>query len=248
MKRFVKLLLMALRVLFRPNTSAKVFFYHDIGVVHTSMGTKEEVFWKQMKALQRFRSGAESLVCFDDGFRGVWDFRERFRQEGITPTVFVAVRLVGQPGYLTWDEIRTLQNDYGFTFQCHTWSHQTLVGEMIDESPKEKRTEAWYHRELIESRDEISRQLGRSVEALCFPVGLFNETLVDRCRKAGYRRVYTCLPGDRTETFVQSRNLVQDLDLLGFKLVLRGGLMAFRGRYLRQHCVRDGNEPCQSSI
>jgi len=233
LRKALKSALMFGRVLWRRDAAPKVVFYHDVGTAYTPMGTGRATFWTHVSLL---RNG--DVVCFDDGFRGVWDERKVFRAHGLHPLVFLAVRLVGQSGYLTWDEVRTLQNDYGFEFQCHTWSHQTLAGEMINESPVEERSEAWYRRELLESKSELERQLCRPVSALCFPVGNFSEDVLRRCREAGYVQVYSSYPGNVTDEYIQPRCLVQDFSALGFKLALNGGMMAFRDRYLRMHWVR----------
>ena len=185
-------------------------------------------------------------VCFDDGFRGIWDSRERFLEQKVRPTVFLAVRLVGQPGYLTWGEIRRLEHDFGFVFQCHTWSHQTLAGPMIDESPKEERTVAWFRRELVESKIEIANQLGHDVSELCFPVGYFNDDVIRRCQDAGYVKVYSSIPGNagtgvcgRWEGYVEPRCLCQFLSTREFEYVLGGGMNLLARRYFRMHYVSE---------
>ena len=239
MKRLIKGLLLLLGAVVRFNRAPKVVFYHDIGTAYTPMGTPTNVFWKHMAILNEDRKkGIVHQVCFDDGFRGVWDEREHLRSAGIVPKVFIAVRLVGTPGYLTWDEIRTLKRDYGFDFQSHTWSHQTLAGPMIDESPIEERTEEWFNRELAGSRTELTQRLGCEVDELCFPAGYFSDELIERCRRAGYRRLYSCLPGDITDDYMQSRNLVQDLTPFEFRLTLCGGMNILRNHFIRRHCVR----------
>lgn len=232
MARHIKTILIWVWSILRRDTSPKVVFYHDVGTKHTPMGTEEKTFWAHMAQL---RLG--DRVCLDDGFRGAWEHREQFRQMGICPFVSIAVRLVGQPGYLTWDEIRELQNDYGFTFVNHTWSHQTLAGEMIDESPIEERTEAWYERELVASKQKIEAEIGRPVDTLCFPVGLVSEAVIERCKRAGYRQVYASYPGNVTNDYVQPRCLCQDLSPLAFRAALNGGLNFFRARYRKRHWV-----------
>ncbi len=243
----------------RRDIVPKVVFYHDIGKRWTPMGTDEKIFIKHMKILGSRVKGVGSsgdVVCFDDGFRGLYDYREELREWGlgsrILVKVFVAPRLVGQPGYLTWDEIRVLNREYGIDFQCHTWSHQTLAGPMIDESPKEERTEEWYERELIASKEAINRELKSEsvkckVDELCFPVGNFSDDVIRRCKEAGYKKVYASYPGNLGEGedegggYVQPRCLVQDLGVMGFKAVLNGGMEIFKKRYLKMHKV-DGAE------
>lgn len=243
MARLIKRLLMIVQVLRHRDGAAKVVFYHDVGKAYTSMGTDAHMFWRHMHIFcednANRASCARHKVCFDDGFRGIWDCREELKQQGLRPMVFLAVRLIGLPGYLTRDEILLLQRDYGFDFECHAWSHQTLAGPMIDESPMEDRTEAWYDRELVASKSELEKMLGKTVNSICLPVGNFSGAVLRRCKRAGYDKVYMSYPGNICEKYVQPRNLVQDMSAFDFKLALNGGLMALFDRYYKLHKFED---------
>lgn len=234
MKSLIKTFLLVFYSFLHPDRSRKVIFYHDIGLSYTPMGTPLELFKRHLAILAEYEAcGTKHVICFDDGFRGLYDHKELVKSLGVK--VFVAVDLVGKPGYLTWDEMRELQKNYGVDFQCHTWSHQTLVGEMIDESPIEDRAEGWYKRELEESRAKIAGELGTTVDELCFPVGLFSGELIDRCKAVGYRRVYASYPGNFSNDYLVPRCLVQDLSPCAFAAALNGGLMFFKNRYLALH-------------
>lgn len=236
-KSVIKWWMMWWRATAQSDSAAKIVFYHDIGVENTPMGTPTELFWAHMAVLKQVDGGHR--VAFDDGFRGIWSERENLKREGIRPLVFLPIRLIGMPGYLTWDEVLVLQNEYRFDFQCHTWSHQTLVGEYIDESPIAPRTDEWYKRELVEAKSELEKRLGKTVTGLCFPAGMFSEDVVRRCREAGYEKLYASYPGnipDEDELIVP-RNLVQDFGVSAFQLVLKGGMMAFEKRYRGLHYV-----------
>ena len=226
----IKTFLFFLYALVRRDARPKVVFYHDVGMEWTPMGTPRKIFWAHMKMLRK-----DDVVCLDDGFRGVWDEREKFKVMGLCPRISVAPRLVGTKGYLNWDELRILHKDYGFAVICHGWSHQTLSGPMIDESPMEERTEDWYRRELVESKAKIAAEIGAEVDELCFPVGLFGDELLARCRASGYKKVYASYPGDVGDDYVQPRCLVQDLGAIGFWATLRGGMNVFKKRYYRTH-------------
>lgn len=226
----IKTFLFFLYALVRRDARPKVVFYHDVGTEWTPMGTPRQTFWAHMKWLRR-----SDVVCLDDGFRGAWDEREKFKAMGLRPRISVAPRLVGTKDYLNWDELRILHKDYGFAIVCHGWSHQTLAGPMIDESPKEERTEAWYHRELVESRAKIAAEIGAEVDELCFPVGYFSDELIERCKKAGYKKVYASYPGNVCEDYVQPRCIAQDLGGIGFWAMLRSGMDVFKNRYYRAH-------------
>ena len=231
--RFVKRLALLVGSVFAHDTSPKVVFYHDIGQKWTPMGTPVDLFLAHMKYLRK-----GDVVCFDDGFRGIWDERDLLGRVKCV-IVFVAVELVGRPGYLTWDEIRELQNKYGIAFQCHTWSHQTLAGpwnvEVVE--PKEGRTEEWYKHELVDSKAELERMLCKKVTALCFPVGYFSDKVISRCKAAGYEKVYASYPGNVTGDYVQPRCLVQHMSAGEFKSVLKGAMNLFRWHYFMRHKV-----------
>ena len=234
MKRLLKTLILWLNALVKRDTAPKCIFYHDVSTDYTPMGTSRDIFWKHMNLLR-----TKDVVCFDDGFRGIWNEREEFKQRNLCPKVFLAVGLVGKPNYLTWQEILSLQNEYGFDFQCHTWSHQTLTGPYNEEipTPIEGRTEAWFEKELVESKRELEVRLGKPITELCFPVGYFSDAIVNRCQEAGYERVWASYPGNLSTEFVQPRCLCQDLSAFEVKYVLNGGMSPLAKRYLKMHKV-----------
>ena len=238
MVKVIKGLLIRGLAFVHKDDSPKVFFYHDIGKRYTPMGTEVDIFFSHMKYMRK-----GDVLCFDDGFRGIWDEREGVsrveRAEHKKKIVFLAVGLIGRSGYLTWDEIRELQDKYGFEFQCHTWSHQTLAGPWNDEEPvpTEGRTEEWYRHELVDSKAELERRLGKKVTALCFPVGYFSDDVISRCTAAGYEKVYASYPGNIVDAYVQPRCLVQNMSVGEFKSVLNGGMNLLGRRYLKRHKV-----------
>lgn len=232
-KRILRPAALKLFALFRRNRKPKTVYYHDVGTKWTAMGTPEARFRAH---LRRLRPG--DTVCFDDGFRGIWEARELFRENGIRPIVFVAPALAGKTGYLTWEEMKALQDGYGFDFQSHTWSHQTLAGGFIDESelPPAGRSDEWFGRELVQSKAEIGRRLGKRVTAICFPAGRFSDDVVARCRAAGYECAYGSFPGEDLDGgFVKARLLAQDLSAGELASALRGGMDVLAKRYLRMH-------------
>jgi peptidoglycan/xylan/chitin deacetylase (PgdA/CDA1 family) len=152
----------------------------------------------------------------------------------LRPTVFIAIGLVGQDGYMSWNEIRELQDEYGFIFESHTWSHQTLVGRYIKDSPVAERTEEWFKHELEDSRIEMGRRLGKDVTALCFPAGCFSDEIVARCVMAGYKTLFASYPGrihdNHTAVGLEGamiipRHLVQHSSEKEFSAVLYGALL-----------------------
>ena len=238
MKKIAKhLVLKTLAFLFR-NDSPKVVYYHDVGTTYTDMGTSGELLkahiscalqmgFSFVSKLEDLTSPKKLLMCFDDGFRGLWDARDYFFHVSICPTVFIAVDLVGRPGYLTWDEIRELQH-HGFTFQSHTWSHSPLTDVPDKELPHE----------LADARMAIGCELGRDPDMLCFPCGMHSQKVIDAAKSAGYKKLFASYPGCVTpDDYVVPRNLVQNLTTADFAHVVHGALCPLKNRYVRQHFI-----------
>lgn len=235
--------------------SGKVVFYHDVfgRQKYTGMGTPLSMFqehiltarvngWQIVDGIPSHDK--ELMICFDDGFHGLYDCRDDLKAMSLHPTVFIAVNLVGKDGYLTWDEIRELQDKYGYIFESHTWSHQTLVGRYIKDSPVAERTDEWFTHELEDSRTEIGRRLCKDVTKLCFPAGCFSDEIVARCLAAGYKTLFVSYPSRIQEKntaigldrgMIIPRHLVQHSNEREFSAILHGALLPFKGRYLKQH-------------
>lgn len=239
-QRLVKLgLLWIGSILFR-NKKSKILFYHDVytrkgyvapdcGIV---MGTPLDVFKKHVEAIKAegFRivphiTEEEGEVCImlDDGFRGVWENRHYFYEHNICPTIFLAVDLIGQDGFLNTDEIIELQN-HGFIFESHGWTHTNLTTKNDNELT----------RELKNSRIYLSKMLQKDVQEICLPIGYFSNHLIEMARKQGYSEIYSSIPGEYTNKIygtLRPRILCQFASPFEVKLLLRGGGNIIRKRY-----------------
>ena len=218
--------------------SSKAVFYHDFftGRPVTGMATPLSLFREHldMAGYLGFRAvtsindtGRQMQVCLDDGFAGVWECREFFHGLDWWPTVFLAVELIGRPDYLSREQILELQRD-GFRFQSHGWSHRPLTEVPLEELAHE----------TADSKSRLEDLLGTEVSELCFPVGMFSPKVLDACRDAGYRRMYSSIPGNFSKEIfpgVVRRNLVQFYSPNEFRSALLGGLSPFAGRYFRMH-------------
>lgn len=233
-KNTVKRLLILIYGFFRKDTFGKIIYYHDVSRKYTNQGTPIELFKKHMALLHKKgfeivseipSKNKEVMICFDDGWRGVWDYRQYFIDKGIHPTVFLIVDFIGKEGYLSKHEILKLQS-YGFKFQGHTYSHKNVTEVFGDE----------LQRELVESRIVLSNLLNHKVDEFCFPRGEYSDDLVRKALYSGYNRVYICTPGNADKNDkVLKRNLVQKSTPNEFFAILNGGLGLFRNHVEKLH-------------
>ena len=133
-----------------------------------------------------------AAITFDDGFEDfLLQALPELRTRNLPSTVFVIVRAVGQEfgtrerldRVMSVQQLRDLPEDL-VTIGSHTLTHPFL--------PETTKTEAY--QEIVESRKQLEKMLDRPIELFSFPFGGFTQALVDICREAGYRRVFTTLP------------------------------------------------------
>lgn len=240
----MKLLLLWIGSILYHNHKSKVVFYHDVFSdksyksldTDILLGTPIETFKEHISTIKKegfeivpYITEAERQVSimFDDGFRGIWDNRDFFRENQIRPTVFLAVDLIGKDGFLTKDEILELQNQYDFIFQCHGWSHTDLS----------KCNEIELEKELCESRNYLSKLIGHEVNSICLPKGFFSDCLLSSTKLKEYTHIYSSVPGNYDEKVfgMIRRNLCQFATKREVALIINGGNEMIKNRYLKLH-------------
>jgi peptidoglycan/xylan/chitin deacetylase (PgdA/CDA1 family) len=165
-----------------------------------------------------------AAVTFDDGFTNVADQAvPELVLRKIPATIFVTSDLLGQdpgwkgyPGrFMSVDELKQLPADL-ISLGSHTRTHPFL--------PKLNREQAID--EIATSRAKLERMLNREFTLFAFPYGAFNENLINICREAGYKRIFTTLPYPAelgSKEFVSGRVTVEPTDWpIEFYLKLSG--------------------------
>jgi peptidoglycan/xylan/chitin deacetylase (PgdA/CDA1 family) len=152
-------------------------------------------------------------ITFDDGFE---DFLTQalpeLEKRKIPATVFMIAdginREFGSESYA--EKLLSLEQMRGLPPSLVTIGSHTLTHPMLAEL-----SEGEARREIQQSKTKLEAILGREVRQFSFPYGGFNETLVELCREAGYKRVYTTLPAfafERRDEFVTGRVRIDPTD------------------------------------
>lgn len=122
-----------------------------------------------------------TVITFDDGCEETatvaWPILKR---HGFPATVFVTPAEVGQPGFVTWEQVTTMAQD-GMTIGSHTMHHRYLPlvkPEDLDE-------------ELMGSKRIVEQHIGRAVDFLSYPIGGFTSQAQAVAKQAGYRAAVT---------------------------------------------------------
>ncbi|HXK23404.1 MAG TPA: polysaccharide deacetylase family protein [Myxococcota bacterium] len=149
-------------------------------------------------------------ITHDDGYLDNYEHAAPILQKlGLPATFFVTTRFLGSDtvpvwdehlqqrlAWMTWDHLHELSSA-GIDIGSHTCSHADL-GRVTGEEAQ---------RELTESRRELERELGRTVDLFAYPFGGAKNMLPEnvKCvRQAGYRCCLSCYGGlapDGTDPF-----------------------------------------------
>lgn len=121
------------------------------------------------------------VLTFDDGCENFYtEAFPRLLRYGFTATVFIVTDWIGKKGYLSWQQLRELQNG-GMTIGSHTCSHPHLP----DLDPSQIR------REIEVSKKNLEEGLHHPVSLFCYPFGGFNAPAIEFVRSAGYQLAFT---------------------------------------------------------
>lgn len=109
------------------------------------------------------------IISFDDGYDDF--FTNAFsvlQKNDFNAVVFMIGGRVNQPGYLSSDQIKSL-DDYGIEFGLHTQTHINMANSSLSNVEKE----------LQENTIALQKITGKIPNILAYPSGQFDEDLID---------------------------------------------------------------------
>jgi peptidoglycan/xylan/chitin deacetylase (PgdA/CDA1 family) len=117
------------------------------------------------------------VLTFDDGYDDAYTtVFPLLKSYGMTATFYIITGYVGQPGYLTWDEI-TEMHAAGMEFGGHTVHHVFLTA-------LPQWLAFW---EVWQSRADLQAHLGVAPVSFAYPYNDHNAAVVQMAQLAGYR-------------------------------------------------------------
>ncbi len=117
------------------------------------------------------------VITFDDGYLD--NYQNAFpllRKRNFSATFFVIVNRIGSSGFMTWDQLREMQQ-HGMSIQSHTMNHQPLA-TLADDA---------IHTELRDSRAQLTEQLQCPIDFISFPHGSYDDRVLRAAVEAAYK-------------------------------------------------------------
>lgn len=148
------------------------------------------------------------MITFDDGFESFYVLGKPILEATeMKASVFVIGYLADEYtrlndhninySYLTWDEIRELDESPFIEVQCHTYNlHNSDKGKRKGISQLKGESKQNYEKEIADDlktmQGKLKNNSGVTCEAIAYPYGVYSSSTADIMKKFGYKLSFTC--------------------------------------------------------
>lgn len=161
------------------------------------------------------------LLTFDDGYEDFYTTAfPILKKYNLKATIFVVPGFISEPDrrYLTWEQLRELDQSGLVTIASHTMHHVDVV------------TNPEANKEISESQQVLQKFLGHEIDTFAYPGGTFDNRAEKMVDEAGYKLAFTTRFGiwhDFENRFAISRVRVSGgLDMKKFAERVQGRISA----------------------
>lgn len=191
---------------------------HGIGTTSRKLDEGEDTTWVGVGQFERVLDAVvgrdDVRITFDDGNASDLEIGlPRLLERGLTAEFYVLAGLLGEPGRLTEDDVRTLA-EAGMTIGSHGWAHRDWrrigPGQELEE--------------FTQARQVLADLIGCPVTRVAIPFGSYDRNVLRRLRGTGVSRAYTSDGGPaRAGAWLQPRTSLRwDLGDAWIEEVLSG--------------------------
>lgn len=130
---------------------------------------------------------AKSLVItFDDGYDDVYtDAYPILYKYYLKANLMISSGLIGNLGYLSWDDLKRMTDSNLISVSDHTWSHASLGGASDEK----------IRYEILTAKAQLEEKLGRTVDTFTYPYGSESQKVRDLLGQNGFKAAFSTIPG-----------------------------------------------------
>lgn len=136
----------------------------------------EPIFMNEIENLENYKKPI--CLTVDDVF--VYFYNNGFpliKKYNVKVTLNIIYEYINGENYLTTDQIKEMLDSGLVTIESHTMSHKELTTLSTDEK----------RRQIIKSKENLEKDFGIKVSTLCYPVGDYNNEVINIAKEAGYK-------------------------------------------------------------
>jgi peptidoglycan/xylan/chitin deacetylase (PgdA/CDA1 family) len=141
--------------------------------------------------------GKPIVVTIDDGYSDVYSYAYPIAKKyNIKLSLMIPTGLIGNPGFLTWENLREMTSSGLVSAYDHTWSHY----------PMPRGNDAKDQSEILTAKKQLEEHLGGTVNIFAYPYGSWDNRIVKLLRGDGFIAAYSTMHG-----FLQCRSFIMGL-------------------------------------
>lgn len=131
------------------------------------------------------------VIVADDAHKSAYTVMYPLAKKyNIPVTLFTYPSAISNASYaMTWEELREVEKSGLFDIQSHTFWHPNFKRE------KKKLSKAEYDKfvdiQLIKAKKRLEKEMGKTIDLLAWPFGIYDEELIQRANAAGYSALFT---------------------------------------------------------
>lgn len=130
--------------------------------------------------------GKPIVVTADDGYSDFYTYAFPILQKyHIVASLAIPTGLMGNDGYMNWDQLKQMVGTGQIFAYNHTWSHTNLGGGSRDKDQFEVST----------AKSQLQSNLGKSSNVFFYPYGGESKTATDILSANGYNAAFSTIPG-----------------------------------------------------
>jgi peptidoglycan/xylan/chitin deacetylase (PgdA/CDA1 family) len=139
---------------------------------------------------EKAASSQSFVLTFDDGYHNNWEHAFPILQKhAIHAIIYLVTDRIGSDGFMSWDQIKTMNASGLVSFGSHTQTHRNFVRRQKYQNVEE---------ELAQSKAVIESRLGKPCRHLAWPWGDYEKEWLNLVKKLGYASAVTTLAGANT--------------------------------------------------
>jgi len=138
------------------------------------------------------------VLTFDDGWKNVLNAVPVLTKHGFKASFWIITELGIGWSNVEWSDVIALSKNPHFEVYSHTathpWNPKNNLVTWVDEAGSSFAPTAAM-RELVESKRLLEQKIQQPVPYLAWPVGWYNDRLIEMAKKAGYQALLTAEEG-----------------------------------------------------
>lgn len=127
------------------------------------------------------------VITFDDGYDDAYNYAfPILKNHHLKGNFMIPTGLVGGSDYMTWDQLKEINNDSNMRIYNHSVSHASLGSEGRDRVVYE----------IAYANQQLSDHLGIKPNIFTYPYGSFSDVVMQVLSDTGFAGAFTTLPGE----------------------------------------------------